>query len=56
MKKYHVECTEKFMQIKSEGQIVAVVTVEDPSSLKSIRKAEAEAVALATYLEKGGEE
>ena len=51
MKKYYVECTEKFMQIRSEGQVVAVVTVEDPSSLESIRKAETEAVELAAYLE-----
>lgn len=49
--KYYVECTEKFMQIRSEGQVVAVVTVEDPSSLESIRRAEKDAVALAVYLE-----
>lgn len=53
--KYYVECTEKFMQIRSEGQVVAVVTVEDPSSLESIRKAETEAVELAAYLETEGE-
>lgn len=47
--------TEKFMQIRSEGQVVAVVTVEDPSSLESIQKAEADAVALAAYLETEGE-
>lgn len=51
LKKYYVECTEKFMQIRSEGQVVAVVTVEDPSSLESIRIAERDAVALAAYLE-----
>ena len=49
------KATEKFMQIRSEGQVVAVVTVEDPSSLESIQKAEAEAVALAAYLETEGE-